>query len=533
MKFWQFVKNQSGERELRIEGVIAEEPWFNDDVSPKEFKRELNSGKGAITVWINSPGGDFFAGVEIYNALKEYSGAVTVKIDALAASAASVIAMAGDTVGISPAGTIMIHNPWTQAEGESKDMEAVKRMLDSIKDSIINAYVLKTGQSRNTLSRMMDDETFMDANKALRLGFADNILYGYKSSAADITSSKASAYTGYWHNIAAQLVSKPTPNIQAMRDRLEKNRPPEVMTMKFHDYLIKGRKAEVFTNRGEYAFPLEFNQQAADAMRKRDFIRQYAQVYELPVASRPVNGSIAPLVTGETAEFVFPTDDGTIPQWWDGSGSIPVVQVNDMTGASLIAYPMKLIIRIPVELVRDFPGNMEQYFMDEYSFRFAKQEEATFLAGDGVGKPLGVLNTPGVNTYEFTTAVSPDGLIDMLGTLEAPYRDNAIWVMSYDTYNYIQKAKDSSGDYLYNDFITYGAGFKRLLGRPIFVSPYLTGFNLMVGDFSQFIIIDQYRAVQVLHEKYADTGFTGYLTTQSTGTAVIRPQAFTVATLEV
>lgn len=140
------------------------------------FKDELNSGNGDITVWINSPGGDCVAAAQIYNMLANYKGNVTVKIDGIAASAASVIAMAGNTVLMSPVSMMMIHNPATIAFGDHTEMEKAIDMLEGVKDSIINAYALKTGMSRAKLSHLMDAETWMDATKAVELGFADDII---------------------------------------------------------------------------------------------------------------------------------------------------------------------------------------------------------------------------------------------------------------------------------------------------------------------------------------------------------------------
>ena len=160
-----------------MNGEISDETWYGDEVTPKLFKDELNMGKGPISVWINSPGGDVFAAAQIYNMLRDYKGHVTVKIDGLAASAASVIAVAGDTVLVSPVAMMMIHNPATVAMGNTKDMEAAIAMLNEVKESILNAYVDKTGLSRNKLSKMMDDETWFNAKKAVELGFADKVLF--------------------------------------------------------------------------------------------------------------------------------------------------------------------------------------------------------------------------------------------------------------------------------------------------------------------------------------------------------------------
>lgn len=167
---------ETTERMLELNGTIAEESWFDDDVTPQLFKEELNAGSGDITVWINSPGGDCVAAARIYNMLTNYSGKVTVKIDGIAASAASVIAMAGDTVLVSPVSMMMIHNPATIAWGDSAEMQKAVAMLDEVKESIINAYEIKTGLDRKKLSKLMDAETWMDANSAVEYGFADEIM---------------------------------------------------------------------------------------------------------------------------------------------------------------------------------------------------------------------------------------------------------------------------------------------------------------------------------------------------------------------
>nr|DAM52697.1 MAG TPA: Putative ATP dependent Clp protease [Caudoviricetes sp.] len=184
-KFWNWKSKKVLNREtneetvgriLELRGTIAEESWFDDDFTPQMFKDELNAGSGDITVWINSPGGDCVAAAQIYNMLTGYKGNVTVKIDGIAASAASVIAMAGTTVLMSPVSMMMIHNPATAAFGDHTEMAKAIEMLEGVKDSIINAYALKTGMSRAKLSRLMDAETWMDATKAVEFGFADGII---------------------------------------------------------------------------------------------------------------------------------------------------------------------------------------------------------------------------------------------------------------------------------------------------------------------------------------------------------------------
>ncbi len=116
------------------------------------------------------------AAAQIYNMLINYKGNVTVKIDGIAASAASVIAMAGTKVLMSPVSMMMVHNPATIAFGDSGEIQKAISMLDEVKESIINAYELKTGMSRAKLSHLMDAESWMNANKAVELGFADGIL---------------------------------------------------------------------------------------------------------------------------------------------------------------------------------------------------------------------------------------------------------------------------------------------------------------------------------------------------------------------
>ena len=192
-KFWNWldVKDEAEapeERVLEINGEIASESWFDDDVTPKLFKDELLSGTGPITIWLNSPGGDCIAASQIYSMLMDYAGEVTVKVDGIAASAASVIAMAGTKVLMAPTALMMIHNPMTLAWGDKSEMTKAIEMLDEVKESIVNAYEIKTGLSRAKISHLMDAETWMNANKAIELGFADDILTDKKKCAADETA---------------------------------------------------------------------------------------------------------------------------------------------------------------------------------------------------------------------------------------------------------------------------------------------------------------------------------------------------------
>ena len=183
-KFWSFT-NKAEDIELRIEGEIISDDdiWFYEwldieHTSKNQFRDELNKHDGKdITVWIDSYGGDVFAAAGIYNALMEHKGNVTVKIDGKAMSAASVIAMAGGEILMSPVSIMMIHNPLTMAVGDMHEMRHTADILDTVKETIINAYQIKTGKSRKKISEMMDGETFMSGKVAVKDGFADGILY--------------------------------------------------------------------------------------------------------------------------------------------------------------------------------------------------------------------------------------------------------------------------------------------------------------------------------------------------------------------
>lgn len=186
MPFWNFKNNEENEEEieLRIDGDIAMDDDFwsmlfgIENVTPKGFIAELAQYKGKdINVWINSYGGDVYAASRIYTALKEHKGKVKVKIDGVAISAASVIAMAGDEILMSPTSILMIHNPWGNFQGEAKDLRHGADVLDEVKETIINAYQLKTKKSRAKISQMMDEETWMSAKKAIAEGFVDGMLY--------------------------------------------------------------------------------------------------------------------------------------------------------------------------------------------------------------------------------------------------------------------------------------------------------------------------------------------------------------------
>jgi len=179
-KFWDYIHDDSGGRVLRLEGPIDSDSFWGDEITPQDFRDELYAEDGDLTLWINSPGGNVFAAAEIYTMIRDYPHNVTVRIASIAASAASVIAMAGNTVEMSPTALLMIHDPSTIAMGNARDMEKAIATLNEVKESIINAYMAKTGLSHNRISKLMSDETWINAKKAVELGFADEILFDEK-----------------------------------------------------------------------------------------------------------------------------------------------------------------------------------------------------------------------------------------------------------------------------------------------------------------------------------------------------------------
>jgi len=194
-KFWNWNTANDAGRILTIDGTIAEESWFDDEITPKLFKNELTSGQGNVTLWLNSPGGDCVAASQIYAMLMDYAGQVHVNIDGIAASAASVIAMAVTSVNMAPTALMMIHNPFTIAMGDTDEMERAISMLSEVKESIINAYELKTGLSRTQLSHLMDAETWMNAGKAIELGFADTVLTNDTNHTNNMASAQSYSFS--------------------------------------------------------------------------------------------------------------------------------------------------------------------------------------------------------------------------------------------------------------------------------------------------------------------------------------------------
>ena len=168
-KFWNWIRDDSGGRILRLEGPIDEDDFWGDAVTPRAFRDELEADTDDITVWVNSPGGSVFAAAEIYTMLRDYVGTVTVKVASVAASAASVVVMAGDVVQMSPTALLFLHDPSTIAFGNARDMEKAIQTLDKVKESIISAYMAKSGLSHNRIAKLMENESWIPAKEAVQL----------------------------------------------------------------------------------------------------------------------------------------------------------------------------------------------------------------------------------------------------------------------------------------------------------------------------------------------------------------------------
>jgi len=211
-KFWNFSNGEGGVRTLRFDGIIAKETWWGDEITPAAFRAELFAGDGDVIVYINSPGGDCIAASQIYTMLMDYTGNVTVKIDGIAASAASVIAMAGTKVLMAPTALMMVHNPMSIAIGDSEEMRKAIDMLSEVKESIINAYEIKTGQGRTKLSNLMDAETWLSAHKAIDMGFADDLLEdGKRAASNENPSTEVYAFSrrAVTNSLLEKLIPKP------------------------------------------------------------------------------------------------------------------------------------------------------------------------------------------------------------------------------------------------------------------------------------------------------------------------------------
>jgi ATP-dependent Clp endopeptidase proteolytic subunit ClpP len=176
MKKWFEIINKADKAEIWIYEQIGEDFWTGGGVTAKSFQKELAGIKASqIDLHINSPGGEVFDGITIYNLIKQHPANVTAHIDGLAASIASVIALAGDTVIMAENALFMIHNPWGFAMGDATEMRKTADLLDKVGGSLVTAYASKSGKSDDEISVLMDSETWMTAQEAKDAGFIDEI----------------------------------------------------------------------------------------------------------------------------------------------------------------------------------------------------------------------------------------------------------------------------------------------------------------------------------------------------------------------
>lgn len=201
------------DRSISVYDVIGYDYWSGEGVTAKRVAAALRSlGQGPVTVNVNSPGGDMFEGLTIYNLLREHDGEVTVKVLGLAASAASIIAMAGDTVQIARAGFLMIHNAWVMAIGNRHDLIEVAQTLKPFDEAMAGIYAARTGQEPKAMAKLMDAETWIGGEAAIEGGFADELL---PSDQVQKGNGKATASAA--RRIEAGLRASGMPKSEAMR----------------------------------------------------------------------------------------------------------------------------------------------------------------------------------------------------------------------------------------------------------------------------------------------------------------------------
>lgn len=211
---------ERGDNVITMFDIIGEDFWSGGGVTAKKVASQLRAIAGPVEVQINSPGGDMFEGIAIYNVLREHPHDVTVKVMGMAASAASIIAMAGDTVEIGAASFLMIHNCWVLAMGNRHDMRETAEFLEPFDAAMVDVYAARSGQKAEDIAKWMDAETFMSGSQAIERGFADALLAADKIT----TDEKAQASDRQVNELRAmelQLVSAGLTRTQA-RDRINK-----------------------------------------------------------------------------------------------------------------------------------------------------------------------------------------------------------------------------------------------------------------------------------------------------------------------
>lgn len=244
-RFWQVKNEEGGDPELEFYGVISEYAWFDDEISPRLFKEDLYGlGKGGpVTVRIDSPGGAVDAASTIRAIMMDYPGQITVKVDGLCASAAVLVAMAGDKVLMQESGYMMIHDPWTIAMGNAADLKIVVKILDEVKSGIVDCYETKTGMARAKLESMMSAETWMSARTAKDLGFIDEIITGSSKASNLSTAAVMNCLQNCTHVPADLLPTSEVEDEPVECEEPDEGKEREVKSLR--DYL------DVFSNGGK------------------------------------------------------------------------------------------------------------------------------------------------------------------------------------------------------------------------------------------------------------------------------------------
>lgn len=205
--------DKDADRTIGVYDVIGEDFWTGEGVTAKRIAGALRSmGAGPVTVNINSPGGDLFEGLAIYNLLREHDGEITVKVMGVAASAASIIAMAGDDVQVARSGFLMIHNTWVMAIGNRNDLEQIAKSLKPFDDAMASIYSARTGMEPKALAKLMDAETWIGGEAAVADSFADSLL-----PSDQVGSGKNKASASSVRRVESALRASGMPKSEAVR----------------------------------------------------------------------------------------------------------------------------------------------------------------------------------------------------------------------------------------------------------------------------------------------------------------------------
>ena len=579
-KFWNFIRNDAGERILRLEGVICDDDysaWLSDGVSATDFRRELNSADGDITVRINSEGGDVFAAAAIYTALKEYSGQVTVKIDGIAASAASVVAMAGDSVEISPVAMMMIHNPWTWTQGDSDDMQSAAKLLNEVKETILNAYEQRTKLPRTQLSKMMDEETWLPAQKAVDLHFADKIMFTDEKEIKnmdilDLIDKRAQLWDrakkylaentdkdGKITDAAAAVYDQLNADIAVLSKQIDRYQHQEAFDAYLHrpinkpiltnpspnpyDYTKKSggvvgneyRKNFIqalrknFNNSagflreaddadGGYLLPASFADQLITKLQADNVMRQISKVITTASTHQ------LPIVASEpTAEII--AEGAEIKLSNPKFGQITMGACKLATGA-----------KISNELLADSYYDLESALADMFAQAIATAEENLFINGNGTSEPQGILTALEARATGFlqtsTGEITADDIINLYYSLNQGYRRRAVWLTSDATVAHLRKLKDSTQNFLWSNSLT-DAEPAKLMGAPIYATPFMPAMAsgnvpLIFGDFADYFVIGDRgdRIFKPLRELYALSDQSAFLMIGRVDSRLTNPDAF-------